>query len=209
VALTLAAAVLLLALPHWGLARSAQVVRGADGFGLPVVTGWSGPHATEIELGGRFRGAQRTLSAEYTDSDGARVLLTFATYLEPREGAELVHYENAPFDHRTWQLVSGEGSAVTGVESVRDVHERRIRRGEQERLLWWWYQIGPTATRYAAIAKLAEAWHILSGDYDGAAFVVLSTAVPPTGDAATTLAAFLEALGSAGLATQQAHNGAD
>jgi exosortase A len=200
----LAAAVLVLASPQWAITLGERAVPADDAFALPALAGWSGPAADAADLGSHYLGAHRVLDGVYAAADGDAVDVEVAVWLAQRQGEEFVHYKNAVYDEDAWRLLSAEAIVTTGAANPAEVHTALLRSdGQRQRLLWWWYQVGPRATPHALAAKFLEGMQRFAGDYAGAAIVVVSTALTEESpaDGADRLGAFVAALGDAGLAT--------
>ncbi|NBC48495.1 MAG: exosortase A [Gammaproteobacteria bacterium] len=170
--------------------RAQQVMVEAP-IGLPsAVPGWEGPEAVSPSWRPDYHEADAELVGLYRDGEAA-VELYLLQYRNRGRGTELISWRNQIHGHGDndrWRR------SATAVRSLTDATGRelrlqemllRSRRGDQLRLVWYWYQVGNYRTLSPIEVKLRELQAVLAGDGRGAFLVVLST----TGDELTLVEA--------------------
>lgn len=157
-----------LAADSGGESRSARLV-------APVVEGWEGP-ASEVERWlPDYATPAAVLHAGYRQAEAALGLHVLHYHLRGR-GSDVIRYDNRIPDDVAWRRV-GEASrqvalADGGTATVREVTMRGA--DGRSRIVWYWYQVGDTATAEPVMVKLLEAWAKLRGDERGSLLVTLT-----------------------------------
>ena len=191
----LAAAALALALGAAGPA-AAYWMAGAQGpvhqvrLEAPVPGGeWRGPVASRSGWQPHFSGTSGELLAAY-ERDGVEAGLYVAYYAHQSQNAELVNETNALYDRDRWKLRTSRDHVVqrAGGEARRVREIELVSAAGDERLLWFWYQMGDRRATSRHAAKLIQLWDTVTGTPRGAAVAV---SLRPSG----TMAAAREALG--------------
>lgn len=160
-------------------------------IGLPsAVAGWTGPAAVTPSWQPDYHEADAELVGLYRDGE-ATVELHLIQYRNRGRGTELISWRNQIQGHGDNDGWRRSATAVRRLSSAegRDFRVQEMllrgRRGDQLRLVWHWYQVGPHRTLSPTEVKLRELQAVLAGDGRGAFLVALST----TGDELTLDAA--------------------
>jgi exosortase A len=95
-------------------------------------------------------------------------------YRHETQGAELVNSVNQ-LHSDGWKWLNSGDAAMRAGEQERVVRELALVRGDNHRLLWWWYDIGGWRTTSPVMAKAYAAVKRLSGQPGDATLVALGT----------------------------------
>ncbi len=170
--LALAAALLLV--PRVASVQLNQTLPAAPPIALPSIAGWH-EDAGEDLLGGRFDGASQVLRARYEPGETPAVQLEIHYFAAEVHGQEVINQTNAVFNNKAVQQLAYGPFEPDGVSDLAVVNEVRLRRGEREYLLWYWYDIGSQRVATRIDAKLAQARARLLRQPAGSAMIAVLT----------------------------------
>jgi len=110
-------------------------------------------------------------SAQSTNviAGGRQYELTLLTYLEQRQGKELIYYRNILADER---FIDSQLPVTLGERQV--LNQSIVKAPEGGRLVWWGYRVAGYYTDSAIMAKLLQLPALLKGD-PVASLITLST----------------------------------
>ncbi len=118
-----------------------------------VAAGWSGPVVTDVDWQLGYKCADALVEGAYRSGDRA-VEVRIAAYGRQVQGAELINSTNR-IAGDGWQI-EALGGVNTGSEILPTVQAKRIVRGAQSYLVWYWYQQGSEVTASSYGAKWRE-----------------------------------------------------
>jgi exosortase A len=139
----------------------------AIGVELPGGSGiWSGPRSARSAWEPRFAGADGVALADY-ESGSETVTAFVAVYLTQGQGRELIGEDNRFAEgSEVWGLARRRTVAGPGAGSVGERIFTTSPNGN--RLVWYWYVVGSTATASEAEAKIRHVLRGLLGRESGA-----------------------------------------
>ncbi len=169
VALTLTASLL----PDW--TARAQPIPETRVSLPPANDGWAGQSDEPQGWYSGFTGADDIGFRRYRTADGtAEVGVLAIHYRRESQDAELVSSLNS-LQTDNWNWI-GAGQRQTGVGGEQhEVRELRLARGDTDRIVWSWYEIGGWATTSGVMAKGFAAVKRLTGQPGDATLVALGT----------------------------------
>ena len=119
-----------------------------------------------------FKGASHEVKTAYTN-ESHLVQLYISYYATESQGKEVINQSNRLHRIKQWTEVKrSEVEVVLPHKTVR-LHEKVLRSGEQERILWYGYDLDGFVTTNIYIGKLVQAWQRLIGNKHGGAAIVL------------------------------------
>ena len=119
-----------------------------------------------------------------------------ASYAWERPRAELINYDNSVVGGLPWDTASvGRRSATIEGEPL-SVATLRVKYGERQRLIWYFYRVGSSAVADPRFAKLLKVKEKLLRGYSQASVIAVSTEIgeEEIADAEARLSAFLSEL---------------
>ncbi len=157
----------------WMDARSAETAM-AD-VKLPVGQGeWRGPFKTDTQWHPSFVGAKEH-RVEYRKGEQS-VQVYLAYYPSQNRDAELINWNNVVFDDKRSRRLGGGASQIhLSPEQNWPVLTTRLEFEDRTRLVWYWYEIGGSATVSRLWAKVYAARSRLLGSRTGSAAWIIST----------------------------------
>lgn len=165
---------------------------------FPQLAEWKQTNLAPEMLGGKYQGAAQRSAARYTNIEGRTVDLVINVFESRSAQTELVSSGNRLYDTNSWRLAAKSASREDPGSQTAEIgiNELVLKGIRDERLVWWWYQIGGTMARSGLGAKVREAQQKASGRYCGGALVVISTTLDQTapGSAVELLADFFSEL---------------
>ncbi|MGH7680481.1 MAG: exosortase A [Candidatus Eiseniibacteriota bacterium] len=162
---------------------------GLPPIAAPRVPGWSEvPDSSSWKPA--FSGASSECLASYV-KDGARVRCYVASYVNQRQGRELIQSSNAIVnpDDPIWREMGERQRRIDGAGLL--VHETDLRARDARALVWHWYWLPDEFTASPVRVKLLQARARLSLHRDPAAVIVLMAPVRADRNAAADLQTFL------------------
>ena len=166
---------------------------------LPEVgRSWQQGNANASEWNGNYPHADASMLTRFEGSEGAAgvVDLFVASYAWERPDAELINYQNHLIGGRRWDIVGvAKGSAQIEDQS-QPLVALKIKRGQHERLIWYFYRIDGEQTADPRFAKLLKVKAKLLTGYSPASVIAVSTPIGDgtTAEASERLSAFLSEL---------------
>jgi exosortase A len=138
----------------------------------------------------RYSGARASAAGLLDAATG--VDFYFAYFARQTDGHEMITFGNTVLPDRgsPWAVMSRAERAVELGAAPLRVSEWRVRRGDEQRLVWSWYTVGGTVAASENGAKVLTVWAMLRGRGDHSAVAVL--AAPLDGPTPTSSAAELE-----------------
>jgi len=115
--------------------------------------GWVAADATDARWSVSFRGADVLEQASYRSTeDAAPVRLLVVHYRDEESGAELVTSNNTLYAE-PWRWMAEGRREIESGDNTLTVRELRLSNRREERLVWWWYDIGGRRTVDGITAK--------------------------------------------------------
>jgi len=146
---------------------------------LPMANGeWSGPVPVTLGYRPAFVGGTEELAGQY--SNGLQLVeLHVVFYSEQQQGNELVGWRSKLFDANNWRSLQHNKVRVTlsPDDGGFEVQNVLITDGKRLLRLWQWYDVGGFVTSRAGVAKLRQAWNMITGYRQGDALFVLAMPV--------------------------------
>lgn len=137
--------------------------------------GWEARPASSESWYKGFEGADEIRLDMYRASpESESVGLLVIHYRQESQGAELVNSVNQ-LHSDGWKWLNSSDAHTRVGDQDRTVRELVLVRGDNRRLLWWWYDIGGWRTTSPVIAKAYTAVKRLSGQPGDATLVALGT----------------------------------
>ncbi|MGR8921635.1 MAG: exosortase C-terminal domain/associated protein EpsI, partial [Gammaproteobacteria bacterium] len=191
----LAVAALILALPPLMTFDSVTAVGHLPPAPAPEVPAWTST-ASENPFGAVFPGAGQHLSLRYGEDAGdAEVLAEIFHFPGLGRGRELAKQSNVVFDEERAVQLEHRRYAPGGGSLPETVNELRLRRGNEDYLLWYWYEVNGRRVATRIGAKLAQARSKLLREPATGAALILATAVGDDDEPRAVLARFVGATG--------------
>lgn len=178
---------------------SQQLLSGEDQIQLgDGVDGWSAVgEATTWRPA--FSGAHTEQLATYLSGNDYVEVYVGVFGLGVSAGAEMISYENRIHPDAKSRLLPETRRSISLHDGASvDVLET-IGGADNERLVWYWYQVGERRLTHPVSVKAAEALTFLLGGASDERVVALSTAAPDDETARRILLRFLDAHGSCGV----------
>ena len=139
---------------------------------------WQQASADASDWSGIYPYADASLLTRFEGTDGP-VDLYVASYAWERPEAELINYKNHMTGGRAWDIVGvAKGSALFEAQEQAFV-SLKIKRGQHERLIWYFYRVDGDQTADPRFAKLLKIKAKLLTGYSPASVIAVST---PIGD---------------------------
>lgn len=172
-------------LTHLVLSNLRDVTPWKD-FEARAIQSIGGLSLGSIELQPNFSGSRASVQGVLDSAHGTEVYLAY--FARQASGAEMIVYGNSvmPDSEKGWQIISRTNRATTQDDKLVTVLEWRLRRGDQERLLWTWYTVGGIPITSAYKAKALTAWFMLTGKGDHSVVTVVSTLIRSQHDRTST-----------------------
>jgi len=147
----------------------------ATAVALPAgADGWHGRRADPDGWYAGFAGADDVQLRHYRARDkGESVGVLVIHYRREIQGKELVSSGNR-LRAEDWNWLGAGHRRLEAGNTVRAVRELRVRRGGQNRLIWFWYDIGGWQTTSPALAKGFAALNRLTGQPGDATLVAIA-----------------------------------
>jgi EpsI family protein len=153
---------------------------------------WERSNAADSDWRPSFEGADREQVATYHAFGAGTVDAYLATYLEQRQGKEVVSDDNRTYDRRRWQEVDSRRLDVDLGDEKLIVEEISLRGASGDtRVVWHWYEIGGRYTSNAVETKAYGMAAAIAGDRRARAFVVSTRANGPLDKARAELRNFV------------------
>ncbi len=143
-------------------------------------TQWRLGAADPKDWSGNYPKADATMLRRFAGSEG-EVDLFVASYAWERPEAELITFGNTVFAGRRWDVI-GVGGDRTNVENEeRALATLRIKHGEHQRLIWYYFRVGHDHTADPRLAKLLKVKAKLLHGHSQASVVAISTEIGDDG----------------------------
>jgi exosortase A len=95
-------------------------------------------------------------------------------YANETQVTELINQANRFYDVKYWKEVQRREKVILLENKAKYVlYEKILKRGDQERILWYWYDLNGYTTANIYIGKFIQAWLRLTGNDQGGAVVAL------------------------------------
>jgi len=102
--------------------------------------------------------------------------LYIAYYEKENQHSELINQRNSLFDANKWvQIETHRVSLDIAKDKTIILSQILLKRGSNQRVLWYWYDLSGYATPNSYKAKIIQAWGHLSGSSKGGAVIAIST----------------------------------
>ena len=157
----------------WMSLRAATLDGGLQPL-APQALHWSGPGEPLDDWRPMYAEPDTLVRAAYRQDDAA-VGVYLLHYRHRAQGSDLIRYDNRIPDDVIWRRASESSRSVSlpqgGMHEVREI----VMRGHDgvSRVVWYWYQVGGTATAHPITVKLLEAWAKVRGDEEGSLLVAV------------------------------------
>lgn len=163
---------------------------------LPEVgQSWQQADADASEWSGIYPHADASLLTRFEGAEGA-VDLFVASYAWERPKAELINFQNNMIGGRRWDIVGVAKGSALFEDREQALVALKIKRGQHERLIWYFYRVDGEQTADPRFAKLLKVKAKLMNGYSPASVIAVSTPIGDgtTADASERLATFLSEL---------------
>ncbi len=162
-------------------------------FELPTIdTQWKGPAKSEFDWTPQYQGAVNR-KATYVNKELNRdktIYLYVAYYLAQHQGSELINDRNNIGNGGIWKTSYMRNRVIK--RKSNNVLEQSLRNTlGQRRLVWYWYQVAGYSTSSGYIAKLLQAWGVLTGNTHAAMVAVAIDYDENVSDSRDDLSSFL------------------
>ena len=123
-----------------------------------------------------FKGASHEIKTAYTNKSQV-IQLYVGYYAKESQKAELINQNNHFYHIKKWTEVKrGDITIITSGKPIY-LHEEIVHSGEQERILWYGYDLNGFVTANIYFGKLVQAWQRLTGNDRGGAVIALMAGV--------------------------------
>ena len=131
----------------------------------------------------------------FEGSEGS-VDLFVASYAWERPEAELINFQNTMIGGRRWDIVGVAKGSTVFEDREQALVALKIKRGQHERLIWYFYRIDGEQTADPRFAKLLKVKAKLMNGYSPASVIAVSTPIGDgtTAEASARLSSFLSEL---------------
>ena len=119
-----------------------------------------------------FKGASHEVKTAYTNKSHL-VQLYIGYYATESQGKEVISQSNRFHKITQWTEVKRSEVKVVLPHKIVRLHEKVLRSGEQERILWYGYDLDGFVTPNIYVGKLVQAWQRLIGNDRGGAAIIL------------------------------------
>lgn len=163
---------------------------------LPEVgRAWQQGSADASEWHGVYPHADASLLTRFEGAEGA-VDLFVASYAWERPEAELINFRNHLIGGRPWDIVGVAKGSAQVEDRKQPLVVLKIKRGQHERLIWYFYRIDGEQTADPRFAKLLKIKAKLLTGYSPASVIAVSTPIGDgtTAEASERLSTFLSEL---------------
>ena len=141
-----------------------------------------------------FKGVDHEVKAAYSKPPQV-VRLYIGFYATESQDAELINQVNSLDDIKHWTEVQHEARIVVVNNKKIRLHGMVLRSGDQERMIWYWYDLNGFTTANFYIGKLMQSWQRLTGrDHGNAIIALLTTVLSDRKAASEQLQDFLNAM---------------
>ncbi len=139
---------------------------------------WQQASADASDWSGIYPYADASMLTRFENADGP-VDLYVASYAWERPEAELINYKNHMTGGRPWDIVGVARGSALFEDQQQALVSLKIKRGQHERLIWYFYRIDGEQTADPRFAKLLKIKAKLLNGYSPASVIAVST---PIGD---------------------------
>lgn len=156
------------------------------------INGWQGPEVSSSTWHPAFAGALEARGVYHKGIQSVDVYLAY--YASQSQGAELVAWNNVVYDSKLSKRMADGVDRVSLANANTDwsVLYMQTRSENEQRLIWYWFEINHRPTTNRIVAKLFEMQRRLTASDKGSAAVVLSSTFELTAqEAKQTITAFL------------------
>ena len=140
-----------------------QIAVGNTDFKLvfPAAAGWSGPSESEDDWMPQYEGALN--KKQHYIKAGGKIYLYTGYYQVQAENKELIAYHNQISDPEVWRPTYTRARDVL-VDEREVLEQLLINKQGQQRLVWYWYNVGGRLTANKYEAKMLQVLGLLTGD---------------------------------------------
>lgn len=187
----------------WSLAALTPAATGAGASAVtppPTFGGWRLLLPQANPLGARYRSPNHEFMGTYVDGE-RHVNVVLARYVgRPHDGHKLFLSGNRPYNTgQWWRLGKAQLQHPAGLHAV---HQLQLSSGGQQRLVWYWYEVGGHVVHGLLQVKLRQLLDGLQAVPLSTQVVILSTPLPSSdrdgvASAAASLSTFMRAYAAA------------
>ncbi len=164
-------------LPLKGYTDKVEITETSVVMPSPKISGWEKTDSLISEWTPRYKNTDVSIGQNYSQN-GASVDLYVGYYIAQREGAQLVTSTNVLTEEQeSWQNIGQSSVELTLPSGMIQVPLARIRSGDSEILVAYFYFLGGKAITNDYVAKLTEAKNRLFGGDRSASIVAVSSAL--------------------------------
>lgn len=138
---------------------------------------WGKTKNSEIPWNPEFIGVADEYRVGYKKNNST-VQLYIAYYDKQNQGSELINATNSIYDKKSYKRVDGYNHELNYMNSKKfPIQATIVRSGDEDRLIYYWYQIGDVSTTNAIYAKLLEAKNIILRNKTGSMIIIVSSKI--------------------------------
>jgi exosortase A len=172
----------------WGLAALTPATRGAVTPVAPHAFGaWRLLLPQANPIGAHYRNPDFQFMGTYVDGERHVNMVQVRYDGRPGDGHKLFLTGNRPYNSGQWRRLGAV--RLLHPAELHAVHQLQLSSGGQERLIWYWYEVGGHVVQGLAQVKLRQLLDGLRAAPLSTQVLILSTPLPSTGRDAVAVAA--------------------